>query len=97
MTPKTKEHLDDLENIAHGINNSIENEAISGRACELHSFCRGTDKIISTNLTRLLVNGLSAELRSMEGYVTRREEQGQVDIDTAIEIIERIHQIRKRM
>ncbi len=102
MTPETKATLDDLEQIAKGLNNTIENVAISGRPCELHSFYKNakektvTEKIVSETLSKLLVSGLSAELRMIEGYVTRREEQGQVDLDSAIEIISRVHQIRKQ-
>lgn len=103
MKPETKAQLDDLEQIAKGINFTIENVAISGRPCELHSFYKNagdktvTEKIVSETLTKLLVTGLSVELRGMENYVTRRLDEGQVDKNTAAEILQRIHQIRKQM
>ena len=101
MTPETKAKLDDLEQIAKGLNDAIENVAITGWPCELHSFYVDkddkliTEKIASETLTKLLVIGLSAELRSIEGYVTRRAMSNENYLDTAIEIVERIHEIRK--
>ena len=103
MKPETKEQLDDLERIAAGLNDTIENVAISGIPCELVSVWinendqKITDKIVSNTLTKLLVNGLYSELRGMELYVTRRKEQGQVESELADEILERLEQIRKRM
>lgn len=103
MKPETKEMLDDLEVIAKGINDAIENVAISKRPCELHSFYVNrndrtvTEKIKSSTLTKLLINGLSMELRGIEAYVTRRNETGGVDDETANEILERIEEIRKKM
>ena len=103
MKQETKDQLDDLERIARGLNDCIENVAISERPCELHSFYKNaqdktvTEKIVSSTLTKLLVNGLYSELRSMEAYVTRRKEQDQVEPELADEILERLEQIRKRM
>jgi hypothetical protein len=101
MTPETKQILDDLETVAEGLNDMIENVAITGRPCELHSFYVNkndktvTEKIISPTLSKLLINGLSAELRGIEGYVTRRAENNPDHKETCDEILARIEQIRK--
>jgi len=103
MTPETKATLDDYENILKGLNDTIENVAISEIPCELHSFYmnakgkRVTEKIVSSNLTKLILNGVHAELRGIEAYVTRRKEQGQVAPETADEILDRVKEIRKNI
>jgi len=101
MKPEQKEILDDLANIAIGLNTAIENVAISKRPCELRSFYVNTkdktitDKIVSSTLTKLLVSGLYSELRGMERYITRRMEAGQTDKDEDEEILERLRNIMK--
>ena len=108
MKPEHAKVLDDLETIAKGLNDTIENVAISEIPCELRSWyftqkdevgskpVKHSDKIVSSTLTKLLVSGLASELRTIETYVMRRAERKEIPSDEALEIVVRIEEIRKK-
>jgi len=109
MKPEHAKVFDELEAIARGLNDTIENVAITEIPCELHSWyitqedeegskpVKHTQKIVSSKLTKLLVSGLYDELRGMEVHVMNRYKRNEISSEDALEIVARLEQIRKLM
>lgn len=101
MRPETKEALDDLEYIAKGLSDAIENIAVSGEPPQFTSMYINaadepvSERIVSKQLVKLLVSGLYSELRNIESYVTRRMEMDKEEKADSEEILNRIREIRK--